>query len=277
MLSKTLFGFALFMSWCYTHATTTAPPLSTFQGTLSEAQVAAKVSNRPLLLYIYQEDHPSARQMKRNTWEDQGVRDFLYENFVVYFMPLEELAQPANLRYHLTQLPTLLFIHPKGHLMGSVEGNVAPRTLSNMLTRYHQRISPTTGDHFAVRRPTPPPMPIQLAHPGSNFELQVSGMESYSFSRLQLTPAPNQPPMGLLAGSYGQVPQLERAMRRMERIWPGEMYVYADLEDNSKPVYKLVLGAFDDKDLAQRYADAMSRYAAIDVHLLDLSPLVAER
>ena len=266
-------GIAIFIGFLFSQNVFASPPLSIFQGTLSEAQVAAKLADRPLLVYIYGKSDGSARDMEKQTWQDKGLRQLIHDHYLITFVGLDSLTQPARLRYQLSSLPTLLFVHPQGRLMGSVEGFVAPKTLSTMLRRYEKRVHPPTPKHLAVKRPVQAPLSLNLATPSLYAQRKVAGLESYSLGSLNQSAKGSQT-LGLLAGSFEQKLQLERAMRRLERIWPGKMYVYSEPGDATKPVYKLVLGTFEDQKEAQRYAEAMSRYAAVDTDLMDLSSLL---
>lgn len=276
MLFRTFVGLVFFFPLLYPQVFAATPPLSIFQGTLSEAQVAAKLADQPLLVYVYDAEASHARRMKRETWEDSEVRTLLHEHYVVFFQPISAADSTVQLDYPVHDLPTLLFVHPQGQLMGSVEGFVAPKSLGHMLRRYQRRVHPMQAAHYAVRRPTRQEVSFELTRPSAAaYELSVAGLETYSLEQLGLSRG-DRPQLGLLAGSYQEMPQLQRAMRRMQRVWPGEMYVYAEIPSGlDPPVYKLILGAFDDHALAQRYADAMVRHAQVEVDLLDLTPLVA--
>lgn len=252
------------------------PPLSFLKGDLAAAQAQARSSARPLLVYIDAAHSPEARQMMRHTWSSDTLQTWLTDHYLLFRQEVaaDTLSACRLPHYRLQTTPTLLVYHPDGRLMGSVEGYVAPSTLINILTRHYQRIYPPNEPEVVAFRQVPPPaVSVSLpAHHAVN--LSVNGLEAYSLRRLQADPA--QPTLGLRVGAYESYRRMRRELRRMEKIWPGEVWVYAETEASEAPVYTVVLGTFEDLPTANRYADAMHRYATCEAAILDLNYLLQQ-
>jgi hypothetical protein len=274
MVSRTFLTLFLWLFLIEAEATHQAGSLSFFLGTLSAAKDSARAADRPLLVYLYRPYAKDHLRMKVATWGNQSVKRYLNDHYTVYFLPMDSLRQPKGLDYRLAKLPTTLVYHPQGNLMGSLEGYISAGTLQQSLARHEARVHPPAMTYLPVRYAPKDSLYLSLSpSPSAQIDLQVRGLETYSLKQIDVEGA-SPTRLGLLAGSYEDFSQLERALKRMERLWPGQVFVYAETQAQQTATYKLVLGAFTDQSLALRYADAMSRYASVETDLLDLTALL---
>jgi thioredoxin-related protein len=255
------------------------PPSFFVRGDLSDIQTRSRTENRPLLIYVAAEGAPESVRMQQHTWTDESLQQWIEAHYLAYFQAISpDSFQRLQLpHYWVESVPTLLIYHPEGRLMGSVEGYVAPQTLEQILKRHHARVQPIKPVAvMPFRCKTPMPITVQAPSRRSTIDLQVQGLEAYSLSHL---PPASQlaPTLGLRVGKFDSYRKVRREIRRMEKVWPGEMWVYAQSSSlNTRaqdPVYMLVLGTFEDVATAHRYADAMYRYTS-KTAILDLRQLL---
>ncbi|MEL6676306.1 MAG: thioredoxin family protein [Bacteroidota bacterium] len=109
-----------------------------FQGSLAELQEAAEVSQRPYLLYFYQDQSKACKKMSKKTWQDPDLMHFLEHQ--VLTLPINALASGGQVEqvtsYEVYTFPTLLVFHPNGELSGKIEGFVAASTLQSILSQH---------------------------------------------------------------------------------------------------------------------------------------------
>jgi hypothetical protein len=254
-------------------------PFPYFEGTLAEAQAQAKQNGQPLLVYVATESLPVVQQLQRQTLSDPMLQPWLESHYVTYLHPVSlDTMEACRLPYYTVEAaPTLLIYHPDGRLMGTIGGYVTPSTLKEILTRHYERIYPDPQPEvLPFRRVTPQVIAVQVALTQS-IDLQVNGLEAYSLQQLKdQVQTDLQLTLGLRVGDYHSYRKVRRQIRRMEKIWPGELWVYSQSEQAQAPVYTLVLGTFEDLITANRYAHAMDSYAMCEGSILDLSYLVRQ-
>ena len=83
----------------------------------------------------------------------------------------------------------------------------------------------------------------------TTIHLDVPGMDQYSLKKLDLSDE-NPSTHGLLIGSYTNYNELKENVQRFNRIWKGAIWVYCE-EVEDIPVYKLALGAYQDREEAE--------------------------
>lgn len=258
------------------------PPTFFLRGNLSDIQALSRVEQRPLVVYVAADGDPEVQRMQK-TWSDKPLQHWLKNHYLAYFQAVAPDSLPA-LRfpaYVIHATPTVLIYHPNGRLMGSVEGFVAPQTLRQILKHHYQNLQPAERDvPLPFRRKQTTPLMVQMPS-SQQVDLEVQGLEAYSLS--QLSPSHGaEPTLGLRVGDYHSYRKIRREIRRMKKVWPGEMWVYAQGGEHSQatseyePVYTLVLGTFDNMATANRYADAIYRYTSSEAAILDLGGLLQD-
>jgi len=106
----------------------------------------------------------------------------------------------------------------------------------------------------------------------SQLHLDVPGMHEYSL--VNKNPADLQEKsLGLLIGSYTSYKQLRQMVSKFQRVWKGNMWVFAE-EVNQIPVYKLVLGDYTSREEAEIFVDVIYKIDKSNPVILDLSQIV---
>jgi hypothetical protein len=258
------------------------PPVFFLRGNLSDVQALSRVEQRPLMIYVAAEGDPEGRRMQ-STWSNKPLQHWLKDHYLAYFQAVapDSIQALRFPNYVINTTPTVLIYHPHGWLMGSVEGFVAPQTLRQILQNHYDKLQPMERDvPLPFRRKPTAPLMIQMPVRQS-VDLQVQGLEAYSLSQLSASDGA-APTLGLRIGDYHSYRKICREIRRMEKVWPGEMWVYAQGGEHGQapsehePVYTLVLGTFDNLATAHRYADAIYRYTSSEADILDLGGLLQE-
>lgn len=281
MTPKYLLLFFFLISWHLQSGavSTKDTPLAFFQGSLDEAFAEARRVERPLMVYVTYVSGQSkeTKRMHEQTWSDPSLVAWAGSHYVPYLCVVSQdsLSTIRLPHYKVSTSPTLLIYRPDGRLMGTVEGFVAPSTLTAILRRHYEKIYPTASStYYAFRRAAERPLQVQPLTK-QEVTLSIAGLEDYSLQQLHKV-ADAHPALGLRVGDYKSRRKIEREIRRMEKVWPGEMWVYAQKQSLSEPVYTLVLGTFEDMDTANRYAHAMDRYHTHESAILDLTALLEE-
>ena len=115
--------------------------------------------------------------------------------------------------------------------------------------------------------------PLRQVSRGQSFlHLDVPGMHEYSLMNKQ-QPRDADQSLGLLIGSYTSYKQLRQMVSRFQRVWKGNMWVFAE-EVNQIPVYKLVLGNYTSREEAEIYANVIYKIDKSNPSILDLDQLI---
>jgi len=115
--------------------------------------------------------------------------------------------------------------------------------------------------------------PLRQVSRGQSFlHLDVPGMHEYSLMNKQQARDADQS-LGLLIGSYTSYKQLRQMVSRFQRVWKGNMWVFAE-EVNQIPVYKLVLGNYTSREEAEIYANVIYKIDKSNPSILDLDQLI---
>lgn len=106
----------------------------------------------------------------------------------------------------------------------------------------------------------------------SQLHLDVPGMHEYSLIN-KGKDVEKEMSLGLLIGSYTSYKQLRQMVTRFQRVWKGNMWVFAE-EVNQIPVYKLVLGDYSSREEAEIFANVIYKIDKSNPSILDLTQLV---
>ena len=103
----------------------------------------------------------------------------------------------------------------------------------------------------------------------TTIHLDVPGMDQYSLKNLNLS-SENPATHGLLIGSYISYNELRASVDRFNRVWKSAIWVYCE-EVDGIPVYKLALGAYQDREEAEVYANAIYKFEKTNTAIIDLA------
>lgn len=112
------------------------------------------------------------------------------------------------------------------------------------------------------------------ARSNSQIILEVPGLEQFSLANYSQSRGDEEVPMnyGLLVGSYTSFIDLETQLKRFQRYWQDDVWVYCE-EVNKTPVYKLLVGPYIDQESAETFAHAMYKFQKINPTVLNIEHL----
>ncbi|MFK7925299.1 MAG: thioredoxin family protein [Bacteroidia bacterium] len=112
------------------------------------------------------------------------------------------------------------------------------------------------------------------ARSNSQIILEVPGLERFSLANYSRSRGDEEVPMnyGLLVGSYTSFLDLETQLKRFQRYWQDDVWVYCE-EVNKTPVYKLLVGPYIDLESAETFAHAMYKFQKINPTVLNIEHL----
>ncbi|MEM7660115.1 MAG: SPOR domain-containing protein, partial [Bacteroidota bacterium] len=195
--------------------------------------------------------------------------------------------------------PAILIFHPEGRLMGRIDGYVAPQTLVSILQKHirsleHERRTAyialvekqeeaknmaqlLSDDEVLSPAVAVQDMSLQAQTMRTRGEQKITllqtveGMEEYSLKSLPELPN-QQPTYGLLLGAHTSYKDLKYQVQKIRKFWRGQIWVYAE-ESEGNPVYKLAIGAYEDRETAESFAGAIYRFERINASILNLQLL----
>ncbi|MEM7370156.1 MAG: thioredoxin fold domain-containing protein [Bacteroidota bacterium] len=260
----------------------------------------------PFLTYFYQKDSKECKQMEKKTWEDQGLLEFLHENFLAQQHHILtsniELIQELN----VFSAPTIIIFSPDGKMMGRVEGYVAPSTLLSILGKHLKTLGkretvpqfvvadvnqqklrstyPTLMHESVEKEPQEMSLGItDIAESHYRISARSKGVNKHPVQRtiphlepysLENLPEGDPYVYGLLIGNFSSFKQLKHEVKQIQRFWKGRIWVYSE-EIDQVQIYKLALGAYPSLAKAESFAKAMKRFEKLDTSVINLSQLVA--
>ncbi|WNJ19503.1 thioredoxin fold domain-containing protein [Pontibacter sp. G13] len=274
-----------------------------FYSNLKTIQQEAQASNRIYMVYFEMATNRSCKRMEKKVWQDETLVPFISENYLACKLhALSPQAIEAVQRYQVYDYPTVIFFSPNGKMMGRTIGYVAPNTLQQILEKHsrtweirqqnmyehlvlpweqkqqaqsiaQQMIIPKPVEEKSIGEGTLADLYVSRGQDESEVHLEVPGLEAYSLKQLK-SPEAIQNQFGLLIGSYTQYNQLTERLEELERFWRGEIYVYSEVL-NGIPVYKLILGNYQEKNIAETYARSMYKFKQMKATVLNLRNLTS--
>jgi thioredoxin-like negative regulator of GroEL len=125
---------SLLLAAAAAHGATVAPPRIKWEKSFDEALKKASKSGRPVFVDFWAEWCTWCERLDQNTYADPTVVEKT-QDFVAVKVNTEGSRKEvdAAVRYHVTSLPTIVFLSPEGRQLGRVNGfqgpGVFPRTL----------------------------------------------------------------------------------------------------------------------------------------------------
>lgn len=252
------------------------PPGTPLPGPLAALQREAAAQQRPFVVYVHLPQVKACRKMDRS-WKDATLAQYVAGHYLVREINGLE-ADPEFLQtYQVQRFPTVIIFSPEGKLMGRTEGYVEPVTLTQILRKHVLRLhrrQPLQGlpplaidlspaplrSHLnpvpVLAAQTPPAAPLRLRRP-------VPGLEAYAL------PLETGHQLGVQVGEHADVQSLTRQVRRLEKIWRGPLWVFAE-EGEAAPTYKIMVGQYEDPAQAARFAQGLEDLAGLPAKVMPL-------
>lgn len=269
-------------------------------GKIETFRQKAAEANKPYLIYFYTKKDAGTRRMDKQTWADPQLAAFISTEYLALscdaFSPATspELIQEQRIYTY----PTLLIYSPAGRLMGRTEGFVASSTLLQILQRHQQQLlrqqqAQILALRQALKPVAPPTAQVRSRNSAEVASLQIAdiaadpGQRSISRSQVpsaRYLDAPGYEPyspsrlgssgqtLGILVAAYAQPSRFAQEFDRIRRFWKGEIWAFCE-EIEGVLIYKIALGAYETREEAELYAQAIAKFQRIEGVVLDISAL----
>jgi hypothetical protein len=269
-------------------------------GKIEPFRQKAAEANKPYLIYFYTKKDAGTRRMDKQTWADPELAAFIGSVYLALSCDVLSPSTSPELiqEQRIYTYPTLLIYSPEGRLMGRTEGFVAPSTLLQILQRHQrqvqsrqqaqilalrQALKPTPALAAQVRsRHSPEASSLQIAdiaadpsqrvvgrsQAPSSRHLDAPGYEPYSPSRL----SSSEPVLGILVAAHAQPSRFAQDFDRIRRFWKGEIWAFCE-DIEGALIYKIALGAYETREEAELYAQAIAKFQRMEGVILDLGTL----
>ena len=97
-----------------------------------EAGNKSRDEGKPMMIHFTAQWCSWCRKMKKETYTDRGVIEFMEANFAASIVDTEKLPSIAQ-KYNVTSLPTLWFIDANGKPLTAIPGYMGPDKLLRVL------------------------------------------------------------------------------------------------------------------------------------------------
>ena len=226
-----------FLAWgTETHANTTPSNIDFYQGSMVDAQKKAKKEGKLFFVDFYADWCAPCKWMEETSFNDKNVFSMLNDNYVSLKVDIDEfegfsLKQEYKVRY----LPTMLIFNADGELIDRIEETLSPRKLHAILEK-HNNGNPTK--------------PVVKEFNSSPSSARTKEVESDSFSY------PSQGKFRVQVGLYSDFKKTFKYVNELKETFAEPIIVLNDYHDG-KIVYKVMIGEFKDKGLAQDYVNIL--------------------
>lgn len=260
-----------------------AHPVAWTSFSYEDARVQAMAEYRPLLAYIYHEGSPLAEKFDSQTWNDTAIVSLLNQSFVCN--KTEASKMPLSGELHELQTPTevpfILIYHPEGHIMGRVEGFVAPQTLQSILNRHLKGIPPPTRPALAMNyrgEESSLSANALVAHGrtrGMNPNCDdIPGLEKMGLEE-QIGTTVDPSHFILVVAAHEEVKHIAKDLRKIKKFWRGEIFAFQyKRSDERKPKFIIALGSFDNRSTANTFADTLQEHEKMACQTVQVSRLM---
>ncbi|RMG17986.1 MAG: thioredoxin family protein [Bacteroidetes bacterium] len=271
-----------------------------FHGTLEEAQLLARELNKPYFIYFHSTHFAEACEQMKQSWEEPELIFFTDRFYLAVSLDVSLHTSELVERYEFDSFPAFLFFDPQGSLMGVHEGYLSGQDMLHTLENLFYQLGDPLRSMYVHRQapqPLPPYYAMQLrgggrepaqqkdalirdigtkelaSHlPRAIIKTRVPGFEAYSPDLLISRDGPAFARYGLLIHQYVSTEELTVAIRRFERLWKGDIWVYGHYVANQW-LYGLVLGTYQDEEVARTYADGIEKFEKKRPEILNLSTI----
>ncbi len=89
----------------------------------SDGMAKGKQSDKPILLYFHADWCTYCKKLKKTTFKNKAVLNYLAQNFVSISVDSDKNKKLSN-QWHVTGLPTLWFLEPDGSKISKIPGYV---------------------------------------------------------------------------------------------------------------------------------------------------------
>jgi len=247
----------------------------------------SKTHHKPVLVYLHDPRVKDARKLKRKTWENPELLTWMGGRYLTAILrpgKAPEGYERFLQKFDRHSQPMLLIFHPEGHLMGQIEGFVAPSTLKVILDRHLKRIrdeKPRPALTLALAPELPSASPMLAYRLGKtrgmdrsdtlpSIQTKVMGFEPYALEKLRTDLDPHKD-FGLSLGSFRKSRKLAKKIKEVERFWRGKIWVYATHPSGKNPTYHLAIGPFDSPRQAQTFSRGLASYRHLPSDIIQFS------
>ena len=261
-----------------------AHPVAWTSFSYEDARVQAMAMYRPLIAYVYHEGSPLAEKLDAQTWTDTTVASLLNQSFICNKTEARDMP-PSSELHELptpTEVPLILIYHPEGHIMGRIEGFVAPQTLQNILKRHLQRIVPPTQPPLAAMHYRGEESPLSthaLANQGTTRGINpncddIPGLEKMGLEE-QIGTTVDPSHFILVVAAHEEVKHIAKDLRKIKKFWRGEIFAFQyKRSDERKPKFIIALGSFDNRSTANTFADTLQEHEKMACQTVQVSRLM---
>lgn len=119
-----------------------------------KAAEAMQATGKPLLLFVGSEHCQFCRKMKRTTWANKAIADYVNRGFIPLMIDADEAPELVK-HLEIKALPTTIAVSPEGKVLDRVKGYMPPRKFGQHLTatiRAQQSVASRPNSSRSSRR-----------------------------------------------------------------------------------------------------------------------------
>ena len=224
-------------------------------GTFNTALYKAKTDKKLVFVDFYADWCSPCKIMAQTTFKDPEIAGYLHKNYVSYKVNIEDFdGIPIKSKYNIKVLPTLLILDETGKEVARYEEGMGSSKLYKVLNQHNTK---KTGKPIININPKKyNPAALRKASSGL-YKFDVNEVENGGY--------------GIQIGTFGEYGNVLKEVKKLSKKFDQDVLVNIH-ELQGKPVYRIIIGNFPQRNAAADYKIFMSK-KGIEGYVVDLANL----
>jgi thiol-disulfide isomerase/thioredoxin len=225
-----------------------------FEGNFESAKALAGEEGKLFFVDFFAEWCTPCNWMDETVFNDKEVLQLLDSNYVSIKIDIDDLdGYEIKQKYNVRILPTMLIFNSEGQLIARVEETLSSRKMAHLL-RFHNKEENKVRIRQAVNSSPKDMEMLAKAHreKGNALETALESSQEIAHKfRIQI-------------GVYSDYRKTEAIVKELKSFFGMEVLVENTRRDG-KTLYKVLLGAYENKEEALEFAEVLKKEHELDV------------
>lgn len=232
-----------------------------------EARAISMQAGKPLIVFFTADWIMPCQWMEEHTFTNPPVKELLNASYTSARIDIDKAeGKSLKQRFGVTKLPTLLFFDTKGTLKKTIEESVNAEDLLKELSGFLEVLPALMSAEIEPEEPgleIPKPI-LQISRPAiipeNHIDTETSEVQTAPEQYSVYIPQHNATLYSIQIGAYNDYDNALKARQKVNKVSDLQVSILKEIDDNRKDLYRVLVGNFDNIELANKQIQELKRY-----------------
>ncbi len=252
-----------------------------YEGPLEELQKSAIYNNKPVVVYFYENQCKTCRDLERRTWNDQNLINFARVNVLASRKNLYTFEGSLLARqYNIDQPGTILIFSPTGSIVERITYSIGAEELLSRLEDTYQQYQPepivVSQTYSETQITRSEDMAVNEIVDADKKPKYSEVPEFFYRSPEAFTKSKYREAYTVIYQRVSKLKKIKQRIRKIRKKWPNKIWIMEEERPNGEHNFVIALGKYNDLEEAEYYASIFEFWHPQPKEVLKLNGLFDE-